>query len=142
MIDDQIDRSLQTERMLASLSSAFGAVAVALSVVGLYGVMSFLVTRRTPEIGVRLALGATRGATLWLILRDALQMIAAGIGIALPFVWALGRLVENHLFGVHAMDALTITLACALLALAAAGAAALPARRAASVSPTEALRSE
>lgn len=69
-------------------------------------------------------------------------MIAAGIGIALPCVWALGGLVENRLFGVHAMDALTITLACALLALAAAGAAALPARRAARLSPTQALRLE
>ena len=142
MFDEQIDASLQTERLLASLSSAFGAAAILLAVVGLYGVMSFLVTRRTQEIGVRLALGGASGGIMLLILRDALAMIAAGIAIALPCVWALGRFVESHLFGVSSTDAWTIGFACALLSLVAAGAAALPARRAAKVSPTEALRFE
>jgi ABC-type antimicrobial peptide transport system permease subunit len=94
-VDEQIDRSLNTERMLAALSSSFGTVALLLSLVGLYGVMSFVVTQRTREVGIRLALGATRLSTIWLVLRDALVMIVAGTAIALPCVWALGRLVES-----------------------------------------------
>ena len=86
--------------MLASLSSAFGVVALLLAVMGLYGVMSFVVTQRTPEIGVRMALGATRSAALWLILRDAALMIAAGTLVALPSVWGVRRFVESQLFGV------------------------------------------
>jgi predicted permease len=141
-VDDQIDRVLTSERMLATLSSGFGALALLLSVVGLYGVMSFVVTRRTQEIGLRLALGATRSAAVWLILRDALIMIGVGTAIALPAVWTLRRLVEAQLFGVGAFDAPTIALASCLLALVALAAAMIPARRAASVSPTDALRME
>lgn len=104
--------------------------------------MSFVVTQRTQEIGVRLALGATRSAAVWLIIRDASIMIGAGTLIALPAAWALRRLVEAELFGVGAFDGPTIALACGVLALVALGAAMLPAWRAASVSPTEALRFE
>jgi predicted permease len=141
-VDEQIERSLSTERMLAALASGFGLVAMLLSVVGLYGVMAFIVTRRTQEIGVRLALGASSRDALWLVVRDALVMIAAGAGLALPAVWALGRLVQAQLFGVPAIHAPTIALASGLLAVVALGAAMLPAWRAASVSPTEALRCE
>jgi ABC-type lipoprotein release transport system permease subunit len=141
-VDEQIERSLSTERMLAALASGFGLVALLLSVVGLYGVMTFIVTRRTQEIGVRLALGASSRDALWLVVRDALVMIAAGAGLALPAVWALGRLVQAQLFGVPAIHAPTIALASGLLAVVALGAAMLPAWRAASVSPTEALRCE
>jgi len=140
--EEQIDRSLRTERMLATLSSGFGAIALLLSVVGLYGVMSFVVTQRTQEIGVRLALGGTRVAAVWLIVRDASIMIGVGKVIALPSAWALRRLVEAELFGVRAFDGPTIMLASCLLALVALGAAMLPAWRAASVSPMEALRLE
>ena len=140
--EEQVDRSLRTERMLATLSGGFGAIALALSVIGLYGVMSFVVTNRTREIGVRLALGGTRAAVVWLIVKDALVMIGAGTAIALPCTWALRRLVEAQLFGIRAFDAPTIALASALLALVALGAAWLPAWRAASISPTEALRFE
>jgi len=111
-------------------------------VVGLYGVMAFVVTSRTPEIGIRMALGATRGAAIWLVVADAVVMIAAGTAIALPLVWGLGRLVEAQLFGVHAIDAPTIAAASLVLAGVALSAAILPAWRAASVSPTEALRFE
>jgi ABC-type antimicrobial peptide transport system permease subunit len=117
-------------------------IALLLSVVGLYGLLSFVVTRRTQEIGVRLALGATRPNAVWLIVRDAVIMIGAGTIMALPCVWALSRLVEAELFGVSAVDGATIALASSLLALVALGAAMLPAWRAASVSPTEALRFE
>jgi predicted permease len=141
-LDDRIDRALSSERMLATLSSAFGSTALLLSIVGLYGVMSFVVTHRTQEIGVRLALGATRGAAVWLVVRDALIMIGAGTAIALPCAWALRRLVEAELFGVSAFDSPTIALASGLLAAVALSAAMIPAWRAASVSPTEALRLE
>src|SRR5438034_8886454 len=99
-LDEQIDRSLNTERMLSALSSSFGTLALLLSLVGLYGVMSFVVTQRRREIGIRLALGATRLSAIWLVLRDALVVIAAGTAIALPCVWALGGLVESQLYDV------------------------------------------
>jgi putative ABC transport system permease protein len=141
-VEERIDHALKSERMLATLSSGFGVIALLLSVVGLYGVMSFVVTRRTQEIGVRLALGATRASAVWMIIRDALIMIVAGTGIALPVAWGLKRVVEAELFGVGAFDGPTVALASCLLGLVALGAAMIPAWRAASVSPTEALRLE
>jgi predicted permease len=141
-LQEQVNRSLNTERMLATLSGGFGMLALLLSLVGLYGVMSFVVTQRTPEIGVRLALGATRGSALWLVLRDAIKMIAAGTAIALPCVWALGRLVESQLFGVKPTDPSAIAAATLLLTAAALGAALIPAYRASTVNPIDALRFE
>jgi predicted permease len=141
-LDEQIDRSLNTERMLSVLSGSFGALALLLSLVGLYGVMSLVVTQRTREIGIRLALGATRNSAIWLVLRDALLMIAGGTAIALPCVWALGRLVESQLYGVKPTDPITILAATLVLCSAAVGAALIPARRASALNPTEALRFE
>jgi predicted permease len=141
-VDQQVTRSLTTERMLAALSSSFGMLALLLSLVGLYGVISFTVTQRRREIGVRLALGATRMAAVWLVLRDALVMTVIGIAIALPSVWALGRLVESQLYGIKPMDPATIAAATLILWSAALAAAFLPARRAAAVNPTDALRHE
>src|SRR6185295_4593099 len=126
-LEEQVNRSLSTERILATLSGSFGILALALSLVGLYGVMSFVVTQRTREIGVRLALGATRASALWLVLRDALWMVAAGTAIALPSVWALGRLVRSQLFGVTPTDPSAIAAATLLLTSAALGAALIPA---------------
>jgi len=140
--DDQVARSLTTERMLATLSGGFACVALLLSVVGLYGVMAFVVTSRTTEIGVRMALGATRSRAVWLVVADAVAMIALGTALALPCVWAVGRLVEAQLYGVTAIDPATIAGASLLLSLVALAAAMLPAWRAASISPTEALRFE
>ena len=137
---DQIERSLRTERMLASLSSAFGTLALLLAVIGLYGVMAFVVTQRTQEIGLRMALGASRSAAVWLILRDAAAMIVAGLLIALPAAWALRRFVESELFGVTSLHVPTIAVAGAVLALVGFSAALLPAWRAATVNPTDALR--
>jgi len=141
-LDEQVSRSLNTERMLAALSGSFGTLALLLSLVGLYGVMSFVVTQRTREIGIRVALGATRFATVWLVLRDALVMIAAGIAIALPCVWALGRLIESQLYDVKSTDPATIAVAALILCTAALGAALIPAHRASAVNPTDALRFE
>jgi ABC-type antimicrobial peptide transport system permease subunit len=140
VFEDQVERSLRTERMLASLSTAFGTLALLLAVIGLYGVMAFVVTQRTQEIGLRMALGASRAAALWLIMRDAAVMIAAGTLIALPSAWALRRFVEAELFGVSSLHVPTIVVASAVLALVGFGAALLPAWRAATVNPTDALR--
>ena len=139
-VDDQIDRSLRTERMLASLSTVFGGFALLLAAIGLYGVMSFVVTQRTQEIGVRMALGATRAAALWLIVRDASLMIAAGTMIALPATWALRRFVESQLFGIEPLHPPTIVIAAVVLIAVGLAATMVPAWRAASVNPTDALR--
>ena len=141
-LDEQIDRSLNTERMLAALSGSFGTLALLLSLVGLYGVMSFAVTQRTREIGIRLALGATQRSALWLVLGDALVMVAAGTAIALPCIWALGHLVESQLYGIKPTDPLTILAAALVLGATALGAALIPALRASAVNPTDALRFE
>jgi predicted permease len=141
-LDEQVDRSLNTERMLAAVSSSFGALALLLSLVGLYGVMSFVVTQRTREIGIRLALGATRLSTIWLVLGDAVVMIAVGTAIALPCVWALGRFVASQLYDVKPTDPMTILAATLILCSTALGAALIPARRASAVNPTDALRFE
>jgi ABC-type antimicrobial peptide transport system permease subunit len=139
-LDEQVDRSLNTEHMLATLSGSFGVLALLLSLVGLYGVMSFVVTQRTREIGIRLALGARRWSAIWLVLHDALAMVLCGIGIGLPVVWALGRLVESQLYGVKPFDVTAIAISILVLGAAGLGAAFVPARRASGVNPTDALR--
>jgi len=141
-VDDQIDQTLVNERLLAALASAFAGLAILLALVGVYGVTSFVVTRRTREIGIRVALGATRGAAAWLILRDTATMCAAGIAVALPVAWLLGGLIRSQLFGVAPMDWATVLAAIVLVALGALAASALPARRATSVNPIQALRYE
>jgi predicted permease len=141
-IDNQIDRSLTTERMMATLLTGFGAVALLLSVIGLYGVMSFVVTQRTREIGVRLALGATRGMAVWLVVRDALIMIGSGMIIAFVGGFAVGRVVSGLLFGVAPIHLPTIALATVVLTIVALAAAMVPAWRASAVSPTAALHAE
>jgi ABC-type antimicrobial peptide transport system permease subunit len=141
-VKEQLGRSLSTEHMLATLAGSFSTLAMVLSLVGLYGVMSFVVTQRTREIGIRLALGAQRSSAIWLVLRDALTMISAGVAIGVPLVLALGRLVESQLYDVKASDPAAITMAILILASASTAAALIPAQRASGVDPTEALRAE
>jgi len=141
-LDEQVSRSLNTEHMLATLSGGFSLLALVLSVVGLYGVMSFVVTRRTREIGIRLALGADRWSAIWMVLRDALLMILAGIGIGLPVVWFLGKLIVSQLYEVKPFDPTVITMATLVLGTAGLSAALVPAHRASGVNPTESLRAE
>lgn len=104
--------------------------------------MSFVVTQRTREIGIRLALGAQRWSAIWLVLRDALMMIVWGIVIGLPLVWGLGRLVESQLYEVKPWDPVVIVVAISFLGSAAIAAALIPAMRASGVDPTHALRVE
>ena len=141
-LETLIAESLVTERMLATLSSGFGVLALMLSIVGLYGVMSFVVTQRRREIGIRMALGAKRSTAIALVLSDASRMVLAGVLVALPSIWALSRLVEGQLFGIKAMDTVNLAAAIALLAAVAASASFFPAWRAASVNPVHALRLE
>ncbi len=141
-LDEQVSRSLNTEHMLATLSGCFSLLALVLSVVGLYGVMSFVVTRRTREIGIRLALGADRWSAIWMVLRDALFMILAGVGIGLPVVWFLGKLIVSQLYDVKPFDPTVITMATLVLGMAGLSAALIPAHRASGVNPTESLRAE
>jgi predicted permease len=141
-IDDQLDRLLTKERMLTTLAVAFAAVATLLAMIGLYGVLSFSAASRTKEVGIRLALGATRWDAMWLVVREAATLVAIAIVIALPAIWALGRLVESQLFGVSPLDLATIVGAAAVLAFVCLGASAIPARRAGLVDPLDALRSE
>jgi len=138
----QMDQSLIRERLVASLSAAFGVLATVLAVVGLYGVMAYSVARRGREIAIRMALGAVRGSVLWLVMKEVLVLVAAGTALGLPAAWALARLVEAQLYGVAGRDPLTVAGATATLALVALAAGYLPARRAASVDPMRALRDE
>jgi len=141
-VNEQVSRSLNTERILATLSGGFGALALLLSLVGLSGVMSFVVSQRTREIGIRIALGARGSSAVWLVLRDAVAMIAAGTAVALPCVWAFGRLVESQLFGVTPTDPATIAATTLVLTAVALGAALVPAYGASTVNPVDALRAE
>jgi len=137
---EQIDLSLGTERLFAALLTAFGVIALILAAVGLYGIMAFSVSRRTREIGVRLALGARPGDVQWLVLRQSLVMTAVGIVVGVPVVLALGSFLEKLLYGIKPNDPLSIAGAVVVLAMVAALAAWIPARRASRVDPMRALR--
>jgi predicted permease len=138
----QIGESLFAERMVAVLSAAFGLLATLLAAVGLYGVMSYSVSRRTREIGIRLALGAPRERVLGMVLREVGTLGAWGLGLGLPLALGLARLVAAQLFGLPPHDPVTLGSATALLAGVTLLAGLLPARRAMRVDPMLALRYE
>jgi predicted permease len=138
----RIEESVFAERLIALLAAAFGALATLLAAIGLYGVIAYTVARRTAEIGVRIALGASRGGVLWLVLREAGLLALAGIAIGVPVALALSRLVQSQLFGIAAADPITLAAASLLLAAIALLAGYLPGRRAARIDPLAALRYE
>jgi predicted permease len=141
-MDTQVRRSLGDQRLTAGLSTVFSVLATLLAMVGLYGVMAYGVTRRTREIGVRMALGAVAAKVVWLILREALTLIVCGVAIALPAAWWLSRYVRSELHGVTGTDPLTVVAAVAALATVAMLAGMIPAMRAARIDPLQALRQD
>jgi ABC-type antimicrobial peptide transport system permease subunit len=141
-MEDQLDRSLVLERLVAYMSSAFGLLATLLAVMGLYGVTAYSVARRSREIGIRMALGAEAAAVIRMVLREVLLLAAVGIAIALPLAWWLTKLVRSQLYGIEPRDPFTIaTSALGLLAVAAV-AGALPALKASRLDPVKVLRYE
>jgi predicted permease len=137
-----VDDSIFVDRMIATLSGFFGALALLLAALGIYGVMAYAVTRRTAEIGLRIALGAAPARIQWMLLRAGLLPIAIGVAIGLPLSLAAGRISASLLYGVKPNDPLTFVLTVAVLLAAGILAAFFPARRAAAVEPIEALRHE
>ncbi len=138
----QMDESLFTERVVAMLSASFGMLATVLAAVGLYGLMSYTVARRTREIGIRLALGAERNTVLWMVLREVAVLAGIGLALGLPTAMAAGRLVRAQLFGLSPLDPLTLTVAGVALGTVALVSGLVPARRATKVDPMSTLRYE
>jgi predicted permease len=141
-LDERVEQSVVNERLIASLSAVLSVMATLLSVIGLYGVMAYLVARRTREIGIRMALGALGSQIARGVLREAALLVTAGLALGFIAAWQLGRYIEGQLYGVRPADAMTIALAAVTLTAVAAVATALPARRAASVAPMSALRGD
>ena len=140
--DDQVASNFDEERLLTRLTSLFGVLALVLASIGLYGVMSYFVARRTGEIGIRMALGATRTSVVGMVLRGALWQVVMGLAIGIPAALYAGHLMSSQLYGVSQFDPLALAGATAVLAVCATFAGFIPARRAASVEPMQALRTE
>jgi predicted permease len=138
----QINNSLTTERMIASLTTVFGFLATLLAIIGLYGVMAYTVAQKTREIGIRMALGATQQEVIRMVMREVLLLVAIGVAIGVPAALALTRAVQSQLFGVTAHDPSTLLVATAGLALVACLAGYVPSQRASRVDPMHALRHE
>jgi putative ABC transport system permease protein len=141
-VDAQIDMSMAQARTLALLASAFGILAALMSAVGLYGVLAFDTLQRTREIGVRMALGASRSAVARLLLLETVRLASISILVGLPMAWEFARLAKSLLFGVQSADPLTYAAVALLVALVAVAASAIPTWRATSIEPMEALRYE
>jgi ABC-type antimicrobial peptide transport system permease subunit len=139
---DQIATSLRQERLFARLATMLGGVAVLLSAIGLYGLLAYAVVRRTPEIGIRMALGAARGVVQWMVLRESLVLAGIGLAVGIPAALAGTRLLDAMLYGLAPRDPLTLGSAAATMLVLGVLAGYLPARRAARVDPLVALRAE
>jgi predicted permease len=138
----QFEKSYSTQRLVARLAIFFGLLAALLVATGLYATLAYAVTRRTAEIGVRMALGAQRGEVLWAVLKESILLCVAGAVIGVPLALAASRILRSILFGVKPSDPLTISLGLVALVAVALVASLIPARRAASIDPIKALRYE
>ena len=141
-LQKQLDDTLSTERLIAILSAAFGVLATILAAIGLYGVMAFVVARRTKEIGLRMALGAPRSGVVWMVLKESLVLVGIGLAIGVPSAFLLSRYVAAQLYSVKPTDVWTAAAALSILAAVAAAAGFLPAQRASTIDPLTALRHE
>jgi ABC-type antimicrobial peptide transport system permease subunit len=141
-LDDQIKRNIQSERLVLQLAGAFAVLATMLAMLGLYGVMAHSVTRRTREIGIRMALGAAPGRIRGMVMRELLWMLAIGLVTGIPAALAVSRLTQSQLYGVKSYDGLVVLGAVIALTATAIAAGYLPARKASRVSPLNALRYE
>jgi ABC-type antimicrobial peptide transport system permease subunit len=139
-LEDQINSTISNDRIVLRLTSAFAILATLLAMLGLYGVMSYSVTRRTSEIGIRMAIGASPASIRGMILREMLRILGIGLGLGIPAALALGRYTESQLYGVQSYDTQVVVYAALALSVTAIAAAYLPARRASRVSPMSALR--
>ena len=137
---DQLDQRLLTERLIALLSAGFGLLATLLAGIGLYGVMAFVVARRTKELGVRMALGAWPGSVIWLVMKEVLILLAVGLAIGLPSAIGLGQYVSTQLYGIKGTDPWIAAFAMTALITASLSAGFIPARRASRIDPILALR--
>jgi len=140
--EQQVEGNFDTERLISRLTTLFGIIALTLACVGLYGVMSYFVARRTSEIGIRMALGATRGSVVTLVLRAAMWQIIIGLVLGIPASLYVGYLMKSILYGVGSYDPWALTLAPVMLIICATLAGFLPALRASSIEPIQALRIE
>lgn len=138
----EISDLLHQEIMLAQLCSAFAILALIIASVGLYGTISYGVSRRTGEIGIRMALGARRGPVVWMVLREVCILVAVGLAISIPVALATSKFLQSFLFNMKSNDPVTLGLAVAVLVTAAMAAGCLPARRASQIDPMTALRHE
>jgi len=141
-LEQQIALTFDQERSVASLAGLFGGVSLLLAAIGLYGVTAYSVAQRTNEIGIRMALGADRGAVLNLVLRSAFTRVALGLILGVPLAIGAGRLIAAQLYGMTFWDPVALAVAAGSLTLCAFVAALIPASRAASIPPMQALRSE
>lgn len=138
----QLDETLLTERLIALLSAGFGLLATLLATVGLYGVMAFVVARRTKELGLRMALGAARTNVVWLVMRDVIALLAIGLAVGIPAAVALGQLVSAQLYGIQARDPWIAAVSVVVLAAVGVLAGMIPATRASRIDPILAIRYE
>jgi predicted permease len=141
-LNAQVADNFNQSRLIARLTSLFGVLALILASVGLYGVMSYFVARRSGEIGIRMALGATRQSVVSMVMRGAILQILIGLAIGIPAALLAGHLMASQLYGVVSYDPISLLAATAVLVLCAAVAGFIPARRAASIEPMQALRTE
>jgi predicted lysophospholipase L1 biosynthesis ABC-type transport system permease subunit len=140
--EEEIRRSLLRERLVATITTLFGGLALLLAALGLYGVLSYGVAQRTREFGIRIAIGAEAGNIVTLVMREAGWLVGGGIAVGLAAAWALGRILTSLLYGVQPTDPVSTVVAVATLAAAGALAAWIPARSASRVDPIRALRYE
>jgi ABC-type antimicrobial peptide transport system permease subunit len=141
-MQEQVETDFDQERAVAQLTGLFGLLALVLAAVGLYGVTAYTVERRTSEIGVRMALGANRSNVVRLVLRGAFMQILIGLMIGIPVSIACGRLIAAQLYQVKSWDPLVLTASVIALGICALVASIIPAQRAASINPVDALRTE